>query len=268
LGHWAAAVGHYELAERLNPQDANVAANLAFAELALRRYPAAEAGVRRALALAPSNLFSIGKGVMNALAQGDLAGARAVIRAMPAPIDTAALVAYLANYYDLGWVLDSAQERVLFRLRPDAFDDSRATWGIVLAQQYALRGDLTHARIFADSARLGYEAELKATPDDAQRHVFRGLALAYLGKKDEAIREAERTLALAPLASDAVNNAYFQHQAVRVYLVVGDTAKALDLLEPLLHTPYYLSPAWLRIDPNFAPLHGNPRFERLGAGGS
>jgi len=30
--------------------------------------------------------------------------------------------------------------------------------------------------------------------------------------------------------------------------------------------PYYLTPEWLKIDPNFAPLRGNPRFERLIAG--
>ena len=45
----------------------------------------------------------------------------------------------------------------------------------------------------------------------------------------------------------------------------GDRAKALDLLEPLLAMPYYLSPAWLRIDPTFAPLKGDARFERLAA---
>jgi hypothetical protein len=41
---------------------------------------------------------------------------------------------------------------------------------------------------------------------------------------------------------------------------------ALDQQEPLLKIPYYLSPGWLQIDPTFAPLRGNPRFERLVAG--
>jgi hypothetical protein len=30
--------------------------------------------------------------------------------------------------------------------------------------------------------------------------------------------------------------------------------------------PYFLSPARLRIDPEFTPLRGNPRFERLVSG--
>jgi len=34
-------------------------------------------------------------------------------------------------------------------------------------------------------------------------------------------------------------------------------------LEPLLKIPYWLSPAWLEIDPNFDPLWKNPRFQKL-----
>ena len=66
-----------------------------------------------------------------------------------------------------------------------------------------------------------------------------------------------------PISRDAYQGAYIQHQLVRIYLLVGEPEKALDQLEPLLRMPYYLSPGWLRIDPTFAPLKGNPRFERL-----
>jgi hypothetical protein len=69
-----------------------------------------------------------------------------------------------------------------------------------------------------------------------------------------------------PPDRDGVNAAYARHQLIRIYIVTGEHEKALDLLEPLLKVPYHLSPGWLRIDPNFAPLKGNPRFERLIAG--
>jgi hypothetical protein len=70
-----------------------------------------------------------------------------------------------------------------------------------------------------------------------------------------------------PISRDSYGGAYNQHQLVRIYLVVGEPEKALDQLEPLLKVPYHLSPGWLKIDPTFTPRRGNPRFERLIAGG-
>jgi tetratricopeptide (TPR) repeat protein len=173
------------------------------------------------------------------------------------------LVAYLALYWDLFWVLDEEQQQLLLRLTPSAFDDNRAAWGLCLAQTYALRGEQGQARVYADSARLGFEEQLRVAPEDGQLHLLHGLALAYLGRKGEAVQQGERGLALQPITKNAYGGAYNQHQLVRIYLLVGDPEKALDLLEPLLKTPYYLSPGWLKIDPTFAPLRGNPRFERL-----
>ena len=268
LGQWDAAVKHYEQAARLDPQSSAAADRLAFAELRLRRYAAAQTAGDRAVALQPDNVSVREDRAMVSLAQGDLAGARIVLHAAPATVDPSTLAAYVAEYWDLGWVLDSAQERTLLGLTPAAFDDSREDWATVLAEQYGLRGDRARSRAFADSASVAYEGALKVAPADAGLHVEYGLVLAYLGRKAEAIANGQRAVALLPIARDARDGPYMQHQLVRIYLILGENEKALDALEPLLKVPYYLSPGWLKIDPTFAPLRGNPRFERLTAAGS
>ena len=190
-----------------------------------------------------------------------------MLRAVPPEVEPTALAAFFGVYADLCWVLDDTQQELLLRLRPSAFGDDRANWGIVLAQTYWLRGDRAKARIYADSARMAFEENIRATPDDPQQHALLGLSLAYLGRKADAIREGQRSVELLPMSKDAFAGPYMQHQLVRIYLLTGEPDKALDLLEPLLKIPYSLSPGLLRIDPNFAPLKGNPRFEKLAAGG-
>ena len=175
-------------------------------------------------------------------------------------------MAYVATNWDLVWVLDEEQQELLLRLTPSAFDDDQGIWGLCLAQAYGLKGDAASAHTYAEEARKAVEEQLHATPNDDLRHVFLGFALAYLGRKEDAIREGERGVALLPVTKDAVIGPYNQHQLARIYMLVGEPEKALDQLEPLLKIPYYLSPGWLKIDPNFDPLRKNPRFQRLVAG--
>jgi TolB-like protein/Flp pilus assembly protein TadD len=263
LGRWDAAGKHLQRAWTVDPRSATTARRLSQSLLRLRRYPDALAAADRGLAVAPANLDLLENKAMAYLAQGDLPGARAVIHSAPAEVEPTTLVANIGNYWDLCWALDDTQQQLLLRLAPSVYDDDRGTWGIVRAQTYYLRGDQAKARIYADSARLGIEAILKATPDDAQRRAFLGLSLAYLGRKAEAVKEGERAVALVPASRDGYIGPYLQHQLARIYVLVGEPDKAIDQLESLLKMPYFLSPRWLRIDPNFAPLKGNPRFERL-----
>jgi hypothetical protein len=90
--------------------------------------------------------------------------------------------------------------------------------------------------------------------------------LAYLGRKAEAIAEGERGAALLPMTVDVLNGLYNRRQLMRIYIATGEQEKALDVLERLLKAGDMLSPAWLRIDPTFAPLRGNARFQKLAAG--
>jgi TolB-like protein/tetratricopeptide (TPR) repeat protein/tRNA A-37 threonylcarbamoyl transferase component Bud32 len=266
LGRWDDALTHVEQARRVDPRSVNTLNSLAGLLVYLRRYPEALAAGSELLALAPSDPNNIQIQAMIYLAQGDLAGARAVIKAAPGSLAEPALVAYLATYNDLYWVLDDAQQRILLRLPPSAFFDDPAAWGSVFMQTYWQRGDKARARAYADTAHAAFVEQLRGAPDDPQLHVLDGLALAYAGKKAEAVAAGERGVALLPISKDARNGAYFQHQLVRIYIMVSEYEKALDKLEPLLRTPYFLSPGWLKIDPAFEPLRGNPRFEKLIAG--
>jgi TolB-like protein/tetratricopeptide (TPR) repeat protein/tRNA A-37 threonylcarbamoyl transferase component Bud32 len=265
LGRWEASLEHLRQAATLDPRSARTAERLAVTLLWLRRYSEVAEASDRALALAPANLTALQQKVMVFLAQGDLPQARAVLRDALKAAEPTAVVAYMALYLDLYWVLEDQQQRLVLRLTPGAFDDNRAAWGLTLAATHALRGDQAKAHAYADSARITLEAQLNDSPNDDQLHVWLGLALAYLGRA-EGIREGKRGVALMPVSKNASDGAYNQHQLARIYILVGEPEKALDHLEPLLKIPYFLSPGWLRIDPAFAPLKGNPRFERLAAG--
>jgi tetratricopeptide (TPR) repeat protein len=247
----------------LDPRSAGTARRLAQSLLWLKRYPEAMAAADRALALDPESPDLNETKAMVFLAQGDLPGARGVLQAATTRADPIALVAYVATYWDLFWVLDDAQQQLLFRLTPEPFGGDVSNWAICLAQTYALRGDMARARAYADSARAAGEALLKEAPDDVAHRAVVALAYAYMGRKAEAVREGEKTVSLNPIEKEYYQGTYYVHQLARVYTLVGEPEKAIDHLEQVLALPYYLSPAWLRIDPTFDPLRKNPRFQKL-----
>ena len=134
-------------------------------------------------------------------------------------------------------MLDEAQQQLLLRLTPSAFDDSRATWGIVLAQTYALQGNGARARVYADSARLAFEQQLQASPEDAQGHVFSGSRWPTWATRRRQSGRASAAWRSCRSAAMPIVGPYVQHQLARIYLLVGEPEKALDQLEPLAQDP-------------------------------
>jgi len=263
LGRWDAAVDLLRRAQSLDPRSVGVQMNLASNLLWLRRYSEALAAIDGARTLAPNSLTLIQSKAMAYLAQGDLAGARTALREAPPEIEPTRLVAFIAATWDLFWLLDDDQQRLLLRLAPGAFDDDRGGWGLALAATHAIRGDQARARAYGDSAAIWYEEKLRATPDDNYLLALDGVAQAYAGRRAEAIRGAERSVALLPVSKDAFSGAYNQHLLARTYTILGEQDKAIEQLASLLRVPYFLSPGWLKVDPSFAALRGNPSFERL-----
>ena len=265
-GRIAEALRDMRAAAERDPRNATTVHLLADALLWARHYDEARDAADRALALAPDVSEMIESRAMISLARGDLAGARRVLASVPPSVDRATLAAAVSMYYDLPWLLDDVEQRRLLALGPDAFDGDRMSWAWSLAQTHALRGDAARARAYAETTLVAVDEQLRSAPDDPQRHLVRGLALATLGRTADAVAAGARGFELQRQRWTATNGPYAQHQLARIHLMVGDRAKAMDLLEPLLlKMPYYLSPAWLRIDPTFAPLKGDARFARLAA---
>ncbi|MGH7499968.1 MAG: protein kinase domain-containing protein [Gemmatimonadales bacterium] len=263
LGRWEEATELLRKAQAIDPRSIPTAYRIGRGLLWLHRYDEALAAIDRGLQLAPGDLAMLETRALILVARGDSASARAAISSAASRADPAALVAYVATYYDMFWLLSDAQRALLFRLTPSSFDGDRGAWGLSLAGAYAQEGDQRRAHAYADSASISLEQQMRDNPSDAQLHALNGVALAYLGRKADAVREGERSIELLPVSQDAFGGAYNEQQLIRIYILVGEQEKALDRLEALLKIPYFVTTGWLKVDPTFDPLRKNPRFQRL-----
>ncbi len=98
-------------------------------------------------------------------------------------------------------------------------------------------GDEAAARTAFLKAKDILEEQLKQKPDDADLHVQLAKMLAWLGEKDTAIAEAQRAMDLRPESKDAFEGPPITEQVAQVYAILGDNARAIELLDGLLSRP-------------------------------
>jgi serine/threonine-protein kinase len=264
LGRLELSVELFQRAIALDPRSAERLLVMANVLEKLGRHGEAGAALDRALLLGPSNMGARRQRVWIWLLQGDIDAARRVVREAPPDVDRAALGAGLALYGDLYWVLDEQTQQLVLTLPPSAFQDDRASWALVRAQMYTMRGQVALARTYADTAHREFIAPNRLKSTGGADEVADALALAYLGRKAEAIVLAKRGVELGRGLPEAY--AYNRLQLARIYLGTGEREAALDELEAIVRLPLSITPAFLRVDPRFAELKGNPRFDRLVGG--
>ncbi len=261
-GRWLEALEYRRRAVALDPAAAGHAAGLATNLLWLRRYPEARAAADRYIILGPSNAEAYQLRAMASLGEGRLDEARSAIRGGESRMPRDELLAFVATYWDLGWLLEDAQQARVLELSPEAFYGDTAWLQLTRSGIHLQRGDSAQGRQDAEAALRSLVGQAK-DGEDADLHSRLGLANAALGRPDEAVRNAERSLALLPIAKDALVGTLLVYRLACVQAQVGRRADAIATLRTLLTLPFYVSPAWLRVDPNFVKLRDDPEFKRL-----
>ncbi len=270
-GRWREAIAGFVHARSLDPHPNPV--DMVRTYWMVRDWRNAAAEMKRNLAKNTGSPFpTIGLAQIEVVANFDLAAARAKLREIPAGVDPDGVVT-LANWnlsmLERDW---ATAEKWLADFPSDEFPDVGPK-SFYQAQTALARGDVELARTLFEKVRPALEKNVRDHPDNAGDHAALGILYAYMGRKEEAIRESRRAVELCPESTDALNGPQFAYNLALVYALTGEVDQALPLVERLLRTPgattrqdFYdggITQAELRLRWQWDKLRGDPRFQKL-----
>ena len=263
-GRWDEALSTMEKAYALNPRSPGLVGSLAGTHSRMRRYPEALRYTDIAIALTGGDPGVIaGKALLEIEADGSTARARQTLARLdrkdfPDLPGLMGLLEYFDRRYENSLALlseyphETVDMQMVFQPKP-----------LIAGLTYRLMGDRARATEQCEAARRILETEVAKSPRDARRHAALGQALACLGRKDEALREARLAADITPLSADAMDGQAYQENLATVLVINGDLAGATDLFARLLPRPGAIAPNMLRLDPIYAPLLEYAPFKKV-----
>ena len=126
--------------------------------------------------------------------------------------------------------------------------------------------DEARARAAFGAARAEQEKIVQAQPDYGPALCILGLIDAALGRKEAALEEGRRAIALLPVEKDVINGSLMIQYFAITAAWAGEKDLALQQLETGLRAPsasLALTYGALKLHPFWDPLRGDPRFEKI-----
>jgi TolB-like protein/cytochrome c-type biogenesis protein CcmH/NrfG len=270
-GRWTESLQLFEQAVELNPRDAELLSAWAGTFKLTRQFPAALQILDRALEIRPNNPEILAAKATIYQAEGNLPAAAKVLAKMD--YDSSAepcLIARISQFLFERKYRDAVEftQKILSQPTPKRmFTSSYVRLSLAVAQDLA--GEKAEAKATYAQVRDEMEKFVREQPNNV--FIVSGLASAYagLGDKEAALREGERSLAMASSIDDAVVAPGIEEFFARTETQVGEADRAISRLEHLLTIPYTPGPitqALLQLDPAWDPLRNHPRFQKLVSG--
>ena len=260
-----------ERAVELDPRNFDILQQIALTYQQLGRYAEAIAALDRALAIVPDNAETQAtRGEFYVYWRADTLPLHQTIDAIlaqgPGAIASAAATWFACALAERD---PAAAERALV-----ALGDNQC-WGegaIQLSHGFGegllarMTTDEARARTAFEAARAQQEKIVQAQPDYGPALCVLGLIDAALGRKDLALEEGRRAIALTALEKDVVNGSRVLQYFAITAAWAGEKELALQQLEAGLRAPaasLMLSYGALKLFPVWDPLRGDPRFEKI-----
>jgi TolB-like protein len=271
-GRWPESTANFEKAVSLDPNNTWPLQNLAFNYQMTRNYPAAFATLDRALKIDPSALGLLALKLEWAVAQGQTQIADDALAA----VDVAAAKSERREHATLARINAAVSQRKWLEALQQASTLSNEAAAKVngvpeaLFWKYLIEG-IARQRLQQDDEAQAALSKAKAfaergvaeAPGEPKRHLMLAHALAYLGEKDAAIAEARRAVELRPESVDAFEGPVMTTGLAEVYAILGETDRAIELLEQLLSRPSDITVQSLERAPVWDTLRDAPRFRAL-----
>jgi len=127
------------------------------------------------------------------------------------------------------------------------------------------KGDSAKATAAFRECREILTQRLIVKPEHARTIAVLAQVDANLGQKDLAIQEAQHAIDLMPISKDLYDGVLVLEGLAQVYTWSGDRDRAIELVQKLLTMPGYTNYGRLKLHPLWAPLRGDPRFEKIAA---